>query len=244
MIPPAQSTKSGHSDPVVNKHTLASDGKSPDSAEYTPTDFMDRDGLGTPATRAGIIEKLIKAGYIERKKRQLIPTEKAIALMPILPDSIKSPAMTMAWEYKLKLIERSETPTHEFMTGIEALTRALVAADTAPKPETGQLFAKHPTGAVVGKCPRCGADVIETPKAFRCSNTGCTFTLWKDNRFFAAKKKKLDKKAAAALLSKGRVSFPDLWSEKKHKTYAADIVLDDKGGKYVNFTLEFKHKKP
>jgi DNA topoisomerase-3 len=205
-------------------------------------DDAERKGLGTPATRAGVIEKLIKSGFAERKKKLLVPTEKGRNLTAILPEEVKSPLLTAEWEQRLKLVERGEISGAEFMGGIAALTAGLVAAHTAPLPSFASLFASPPKGASVGKCPRCGADVTESGNGFFCSGRACKFALWKDNRFFAAKGKALDKKTAAALLAGGRVFFSDLKSEKTGKTYAAAILLEDDGVK-TNYKLDFENER-
>ena len=218
-------------------------------AEDMPED-AERKGLGTPATRAATIEKLVKSGFIERSKKNLIPLQKGINLIAILPDSVKSPLLTAEWEHKLKSVERGELTDSAFMDGIAAMTRKLVEDHAAPVEEYLALFAAAPgekgvtnRGAVVGVCSRCGGSVVEKPKGFFCSNRSCSFALWKDNRFFAAKKKKITKTIAAALLKEGRVFISDLYSEKTKKTYGATVVLDDDGGKYVNFKLEFNGRK-
>ncbi|MDR3278716.1 MAG: DNA topoisomerase III, partial [Oscillospiraceae bacterium] len=199
---------------------------------------MERLGLGTPATRAAVIEKIIKGGYVTRQKKQLVPTEKGSNLIAILPDEMKSPLLTAEWEQKLKLVERGELDGAEFTDGIAALVKGLVAAHSAPLSEFASLLAPPPKGETVGKCLRCGANVTETPKGFFCSNRACKFALWRDSRFWTAKGKILDKKTAAALLCDERVSFSDLKSERTGKTYAATVVLEDADGK-VNFKLEF-----
>jgi DNA topoisomerase-3 len=208
------------------------------SEEFDPD--TERKGLGTSATRAGVIEKLIKSGFVDRRKKLLVPTDKGINLIAILPAEIKTPLLTAEWEQKLLQVQRGELDAAEFMSGIAALTQGLVAAHTAPVPEFASLFASPPKGAVIGKCPRCGADVTESSKGFFCSSRACKFALWKDSRFWEAKGKKLDKETAAALLSEGRVFFSDLHSEKTGKTYAAAILLEDDGEK-TNFKLDFEH---
>ncbi|NLT13154.1 MAG: DNA topoisomerase 3 [Clostridiales bacterium] len=152
-------------------------------AEDMPDD-VERKGLGTPATRAGIIEKLIRTGFVERKKKLLVPTQKGINLIAILPEEIKSPLLTAEWEQKLKQVERAELADASFMDGIAALTEGFVAAHAAPFAEYASLFAAPPKGAVVGKCPRCGADVTESGKGFFCASRACRFALWKDARFW------------------------------------------------------------
>lgn len=208
--------------------------------EDMPED-AERKGLGTPATRAGIIEKLVRTGFVERNKKLLVPTDKGANLIAVLPDEIKSPLLTAEWEQKLKQVERGEITGALFMEGIAALVLGLVAAHTAPLPQYASLFAERPKGDVVGRCPRCGAEVTESAKGFFCSSRACKFALWRDSRFWQAKEKKLDKKIAAALLSEGRVFFSDLKSGRTGKTYAAAVVLEDDGGR-VNFKLDFENK--
>jgi DNA topoisomerase-3 len=202
----------------------------------------ERKGLGTPATRAGMIEKLVKSGSAERKKKLLIPTEKGINLIAILPEELKSPLLTAEWEHRLIQVQRGELSDETFMDGIAALVSGLVAAHAAPLPAFASLFAPPPQGAVAGKCPRCGADVIEAAKGFFCSSRACRFALWKDSRFWSAKGKKLDKKTANALLTEGRVFFSDLKSEKTGKTYAAAVLLEDDGQR-VNYKLDFTKER-
>ena len=205
----------------------------------------ERKGLGTPATRAATLEKLVAAGFVERKKKQLIPTEKGTSLITVLPDNIKSPLLTAEWESRLKQVERGEVSAEAFMEGIAGMSRALVRDHTAPEERFAGLFpdVKRKAGEAVGACPRCGGAVHEGKKGFFCENRDCSFALWKENRFFAGKKKTLTKTIAAALLKEGRTSVSGLYSEKTGKTYDAVVLLDDTGGKYVNFRLEFPAKK-
>lgn len=212
-------------------------------AQDMPED-AERKGLGTPATRAGILEKLVKTGFVERKgdkkTKYLLPTLKGVSLITVLPELIKSPALTAEWEENLKLVERGELPAADFMTGITTQTRELVRTYETVK-GAAVLFPSDREG--VGTCPRCGGQVVEGKKGFTCENRDCGFALWKDNRFFTAKKKELTKKMAAALLKDGRVALPSCYSEKTGKTYDAMAVLDDTGGKYINFELEFPADK-
>ena len=212
--------------------------------EDMPED-AERKGLGTPATRAATLEKLVSAGFVQRKKKQLIPTEKGTNLILVLPDNIKSPMLTAEWESMLKQVERGEVPAKDFMDGIADMSRALVKAHTAPEECFAGLFpdAKKNGREAVGTCPRCGGTVYEGKKGFFCDNRDCSFALWKDNKFFSGKKKSITKPVAAALLEEGRVSMSGLYSEKTGKTYDAVVLLDDTGGKYVNFKLEFPAKK-
>lgn len=205
----------------------------------------ERKGLGTPATRAATLEKLVSAGFVQRKKKQLIPTEKGTNLILVLPDNIKSPVLTAEWESMLKQVERGEVPAKDFMDGIADMSRALVKVHTAPEECFSGLFpdAKKNGHEAVGTCPRCGGTVYEGKKGFFCDNQSCSFALWKDNKFFSGKKKSITKSVAAALLKEGRVSMSGLYSEKTGKNYDAVVLLDDTGGKYVNFKLEFPAKK-
>lgn len=213
-------------------------------AEDMPED-AERKGLGTPATRAATLEKLVSAGFVQRKKKQLIPTEKGTNLIAVLPDNIKSPVLTAEWESMLKQVERGELPAESFMEGIADMSRALVKEHTAPEERFASLFpdAKGAAREAVGICPRCDAPVYEGKKGFFCENRDCSFALWKDNKFFSSKKKSITKSVAAALLKEGRVSMSGLYSEKTGKTYDAVVLLDDTGDKYVNFKLEFPARK-
>lgn len=202
-------------------------------------------GIGTPATRAATLEKLVSAGFVQREKKQLIPTEKGTNLITVLPDNIKSPMLTAEWESMLKQVERGELAADAFMEGIADMSRALVREHTAPEERFARLFpdAKGKAREAVGICPRCGASVYEGKKGFFCDNRDCSFALWKDNKFFSGKKKSITKSVAAALLKEGCVSMSGLYSEKTGKTYDATVLLDDTGEKYVNFRLEFPEKK-
>ena len=205
----------------------------------------ERKGLGTPATRAATLEKLVSAGFVQRKKKQLIPTEKGTNLILVLPDNIKSPMLTAEWESMLKQVERGEVSAEAFMEGIADMSRALVKNHTAPEERFAGLFpdAKGNGCEAVGTCPRCGGTVYEGKKGFFCDNRDCSFVLWKDNKFFSSKKKTITKSVAAALLKEGRISISGLYSEKTGRNYDAVVILDDTGGKYVNFKLEFPARK-
>ena len=206
---------------------------------------VERKGLGTPATRAATLEKLVATGFVERKKKQLLPTEKGVNLITVLPDNIKSPLLTAEWESRLKQVEYGELSADDFMEEIADMNRELVKIHTAPEESFISLFAAagRKDREIIGTCPRCGAFVYEGQKGFFCENRNCGFALWKDNRFFCSKKKSITKTVAAALLKEGRISMSGLYSEKTGRTYDAVVVLDDTGGKYVNFKLEFPQKK-
>ena len=212
-------------------------------AEETPGD-AERKGLGTPATRAGIIEKLVKTGQIERKKGKksciLLPTQKGVSLITVLPEELQSPLLTAEWEQKLKQIEKSELEPTLFLQEITEMVRGLVQSSHSV-PESSVLFAEETKS--IGVCPRCGSTVVERPKGFLCSNRDCRFALWRQNPFFASKKKELTAAIATTLLKEERVFVKGLYSPKTGKTYDAAIVLDDSGGQYVNFKLEFPQKR-
>lgn len=212
-------------------------------AEETPDD-AERKGLGTPATRAGIIEKLVKTGQIERKRGKkscvLLPTQKGVSLITVLPEELQSPLLTAEWEHKLKQIEKGELESTLFLQEITEMVQGLVQ-NSHPVPESSVLFAEETKS--IGICPRCGSMVVERPKGFLCSNRDCRFALWRQNPFFAAKKKELTAAIASSLLKEGRAFVEGLYSPKTGKTYDATIVLDDSGGQYVNFKLEFPQKR-
>lgn len=200
-------------------------------------DNTEKKGLGTPATRAGIIEKLVKSGFIERKGKSLVPTKDGNNLVCVLPEQITSPSMTAEWENTLMQIERGNADADKFLAGIVDMTATLVKAypflsdAEASRFETGKES--------VGKCPRCGSPVYVGKGNFYCSNKECSFCLWEDNKFFASKKKKLTKKIATELLDKGWCRVKGLYTPKKPQLYDAIIRLDDTGGKYVSFKMEF-----
>lgn len=208
----------------------------------------ERKGLGTPATRAGILEKLIKVGFLERKKvkkaTHLMPTHAGVALITVLPEQIQSPSMTAEWEHQLKEIERGVVEPETFLDGITAMLKDLIKHYEVVK-DASVLFPSDKES--LGKCPRCGGSVVELKKGFVCENRDCGFAIWKESRFFAAKKKKPTAAFVTELLASGRAKLTGCYSEKSGKTYDSVVVLEDDGGKYVNFKLEFegggkKHK--
>ena len=213
-------------------------------AKDMPED-AERKGLGTPATRAGILEKLVSAGFVERKKSkktvQLMPTHAAVSLITVLPEQLQSPLLTAEWEYKLKEIERGDLEPDAFMKGICVMLKELVSGYQAIK--GAEVLFPSDRGAI-GKCPRCGGNVTESKQGFFCANCECQFALWKNSKFFSAKKKQLTKSVASELLSTGRARLTGCYSEKTGKTYDATVVLDDTGDKYVGFKLEFDAAGP
>lgn len=211
-------------------------------SEDAPED-AERKGLGTPATRAGILEKLVKTGYVERKKAKsavhLLPTHKAIALITVVPEAIQSPKLTAEWESRLKEIERGLLAPEDFMAEITHMVRELV--DTYEMAQDGQVLFDQPKEAI-GVCPRCGGQVLDTPKAFSCETKDCGFVLWKNSRFFTAKRKQLTKQVAAALLKEGRVKLKGCYSEKHGTTYDTTVVLEDDGNQ-VRYKMLFGSEK-
>lgn len=212
--------------------------------ELDMPDDAERKGLGTPATRAAVIENLVKSGLIERKDKNLLPTDKGVNLIKILPESIKSPLLTSEWENHLKRIEHGDMSDYDFMIAIDKFVEGIVKTYSTATLENMALFpTDNKQGDVVGKCPRCGSDVTESRKGFFCMNRVCKFALFKDNKFFTSKKKSLTKDIAKTLLDKGSVYITGLMSEKNGKPYNATILLDDKGEGYVNFRMEFENTK-
>ena len=205
------------------------------------TDEAERKGLGTPATRAGIIEKLVQTGFVCRKGKSLIPTRDGISLASILPETLSSPLLTAEWENRLSEIAKGNYSDAEFMTGIENLVTELIQTYSFISEDKKDIF--NAPREVIGTCPRCGADVYESKNNFCCSNKDCGFVMWKNDRFFTGKKKELTKKIASDLLNKGKSKVKGLYSEKTGNTYDATIILADTGGKYVNYRLEFDKPK-
>ena len=204
-------------------------------------DEAERKGLGTPATRAAIIEKLVAAGFVERKGKNLIPTKAGINLVTVLPEPLTSPMLTAEWEQKLTEVAKGSANPAGFLDGIQDMVRELVQTYSHISEEGQKLFA--PEKEVIGTCPRCGRPVYEGKKNFSCSDRSCGFVLWKNDRFWTSRRKELTKKMAADLLKKGRTNVKGMWSEKKGAAYDAAVILDDTGGKYINFKLEFPKRK-
>ena len=209
-------------------------------AEDIPDD-AERKGLGTPATRAAVIEKLVAAGFVERKGKSLIPTKAGINLVTVLPEPLTSPMLTAEWEQRLTAIAKGEADPGGFLDGIRDMVCDLVKTYSQISEDGQKLFA--PEKEVIGLCPRCGKPVYEGKKNFSCSDRACGFVLWKNGRFWTSRKKELTKKMAADLLKKGRTNVKGMWSEKKGSAYDAAVILDDTGGKYINFNLEFPKRK-
>ena len=201
-------------------------------------DDTEKKGLGTPATRAGIIEKLVNGGFVERKGKSLVPTKDGNNLVCVLPEQITSPTMTAEWENTLMQIERGNADADKFLSGIVGMTSELVKAYPFLSEAEANRF---DTGREsIGNCPRCGSPVYVGKGNYYCSNKECSFCMWEDNKFFTSKKKKLTKKIAAELLDKGWCRVTGLYTPKRPQLYDAVIRLDDTGGKYVSFKMEFE----
>lgn len=202
-------------------------------------DDAERKGIGTPATRAGILEKLVSTGFAKREKTSLIPAGCGNSLVAVLPEELQSPLLTAEWELELKAVEKGEMSPEQFMSGISEMIAEIVKTY---EPVKGSEVLFPSDRDVIGKCPRCGGNVSESKLGFFCEHSDCRFGLWKDNRFFSSKRVALNKKVAAALLADGKVHMDKLYSEKTGKEYAADVVLVDTG-EAVRFKLEFTDNK-
>ena len=199
---------------------------------------VERQGIGTPATRAATIEKLVQKGFLERKGNKktkvLLPTDKGKALITVMPEEIQSPEMTADWETKLLQIERGEMEPSEFMTEIKEMISSLVTTTEAAKGANALMKNK-----IIGVCPNCGANVVEREKGWFCENRECRFVLWKDNAFFKRLGKRLDAHAADKLLRDGRVRLKGCKSAKG-KTYNATVLLSCEADGRSKFSLEFE----
>ena len=207
-------------------------------AKEAPSD-AERRGLGTPATRASTIEKLVNSGFAERVKGKLVPTDTGASLVTVLPEALRSPLLTAEWESRLKQIERGELDADAFIADIEHMVSGLVS-DYTPVAEASVLF---PTGReVVGKCPRCGGVVSEAKNGYFCEGLDCKFGLWRDNKFLAAKRISLTRALASEMLDKGRVHLDEIYSQRMDKYYPGDLILHDDGER-ATYYLSFKGGK-
>ena len=200
------------------------------------TEDAERKGLGTPATRAAVIEKLVKSGFVERKGKQLVATKNSNNLVCVLPDSLTSPKLTAEWENTLTLIAKGKSDPDSFMQGIEDMARELVKTYPFLSGKDTELFKEEKPE--IGKCPRCGSPVYEGRKNYYCSKRECSFAMWKNDRFFEERKTAFSPKIAAALLKSGKAKVKGLYSPKTGKTYDGTVLLADTGGKYVNYRIE------
>ena len=208
-------------------------------AEDMPED-AERQGLGTPATRASILEKLVQMGVIERRGKQLLPTKDGHNLACVLPNVLTSPKLTAEWETKLTAIAKGEADPDGFMADIEEMTRGLIVGYSQISEDAQKLFQDE--RVAIGKCPRCGESVYEGKKNYSCGNRACQFVMWKNDRFFEERGKAFTPKIAAALLKDGTAKVKGLRSIKTGKTYDGTVLLADTGGKYVNYRIERRDK--
>lgn len=205
-------------------------------------DEAERKGLGTPATRAGIIEKLVRIGFLERKgdkkTKYLIPTHKGTALVTVMPEQIQSPSMTADWEEKLLLIEKGEYESGDFMNEIQSFISGLVQNYEVIK-ESEVLMSKESNS--IGKCPICGKPVVEKAKGFFCSDRSCKFALWKNNRYFESIGKTLNSATAQKLLTSGKVKLKNCKSARTGSTFDATVCLSVSDDGKTQFRMEFEH---
>lgn len=214
--------------PHYTEDTLLSAMENAGAAE-APKD-AERKGLGTPATRANMIEKLVSVGYIERKQGKkgavLVPAKIGKSLITVVPEHIQSPLLTAEWEHRLKLIENGDLDADLFLSGIADMVTD-ICKNYVISPDADKLF---PSGReVIGTCPRCGGNVTESQLGFFCENAKCRFGLWRDNRYLDSKHILLDKEIASELLKSGRCRIPKVYSEKNDSYYAASLIMTDNG---------------
>lgn len=227
--------KQGFTSPpkVYTEDTLLSAMETAGNKEFEKD--TEKKGLGTPATRAAILEKLVSSGYVQRKGKQMIPTEDGVAAIRNIPDYLKSASMTAEWENDLLRMERGEIKPHDFMQSIHGLLDKMLA-DLRQIPTVAA--APYHNKVSVGNCPVCGNPVHESKLSFCCADRSCKFALWKESRYLANMRKTLDKKMAVDLLKKGRTHVKDFYSVKKDKTFAADLVMRVEEGR-AQYSLEF-----
>ena len=200
----------------------------------------EKKGLGTPATRASIIEKLVASGYAQRKGKQILPSAEGLELVKVMPEYLKSAAMTAEWENQLLMMEKGQITDAQFMGEITSLVgKILEVCRDIPEEERKRFQTER---EVIGKCPVCGSDIFEGKQNFYCSNRQCDFALWKENRFLGSMEKNLDKKMARELLDKACTHVKGLYSKKKDMKFDADLLLTLEDGK-PRFHLEFPKKK-
>ena len=200
----------------------------------------EKKGLGTPATRASIIEKLVSSGYAQRKGKQILPSIEGKELVKVMPEYLKSAVMTAEWENQLLMMEKGQITDTQFMGEITSLVRKILEVCREIPEEERRRF--QTAREVIGKCPVCGCDVFEGKQNFYCSNRQCDFALWKENRFLGSMGKNLDKKMARELLDKACTHVKGLYSKKKDMKFDADLLLTLEDGK-PRFHLEFPKKK-
>ena len=223
-------------DTLLSAMEKAGSGEIPEEAE--------RQGIGTPATRAGIIEKLVQKGFIERtgnkKNKLLLATDKGKSLVSVVPDQIRSASLTADWEQKLLQVEKKDYGSDRFMQEIRGMVTDLVRDNQ--NPQNQDLFRKKETKAI-GKCPVCGSDVVEKRKGWFCSNPDCRFGLWADNRFFASIGKSMTADLAEKLLTGKPVRLKKCRSRKTGNTFDADVTMQAGADGKPSFSLQFEKGK-
>ena len=213
-------------------------------------------GLGTPATRAGIIEKLKQVKYIEIKGKNITPTQKGRNLINIVPEKLKKPELTAEWEERLENIRNEKETANNFIEGIKkylitTINDIIKNSSQYKIPSTGSGYRNTGSGNAngkeeIGKCPKCGMPVYENSKAFSCSgykNTPkCDFAIWKNNKWFAAIGKKITKNIVKNLLAKGECFVKGLKKKNGSGVYDAFIVMDATHNKWVSFGFKQRNE--
>ena len=220
---------------IAEKPSVAKSIASALGASSRADGFYEGSGLLVSWCVGHLVSPMDAGGYDERFKKWRYDD------LPILPEPLTSPMLTAEWEQKLTEIAKGGADPDIFMDGIRTMVQEIVSTYSCISEDGKKLFA--PEKEVIGTCPRCGQPIYEGKKNFACSDRSCGFVLWKNDRFWTSRKKELTKKMATDLLKKGRTNVKGMWSEKKQATYDAAVILDDTGGKYINFKLEFPKRK-
>ena len=212
-------------------------------ADDAPED-TERKWLGTPATRADILEKLISTGFVTRKgdkrTKHLIPTPKGMALITILPEQLQSPLLTAEWEQRLKRIERGEESADAFLQDIRTMLTELKAT---AKPVKGAETLFPSQKESIGACPHCGRPVTESDKGFFCTNHGCRFAIWKDNKFLTGQQIAVNRQLVLPLLKDSQVKLHNLRSKRTGKPFSANLLLVCQDDGSPRFRFEFERKR-
>ena len=203
----------------------------------------EKKGLGTPATRASIIEKLVSAGYAARKGKQITASDDAVNMIEILPDAVTSPTLTAEWENRLLQMEKGLIGEREFMDSITELVKNLIADYADVGEDARRIFSEGDKADSIGICPRCGNAVEERKLSYCCMAKGCDFALWKDNKFMQSIGLNFTKKVAEALVSGGGYIAKNLISKKTGNRYSAKITLIENGGKYPAYHMELLQER-
>ncbi len=211
---------------AYTEDTLLSAMETAGNTDYDENYDVEKKGLGTPATRADIIEHLVKHKYIVREKKKITATEKGVNFISVLPEEIKSAKLTADWETTLQNIEKGVASPDSFMSEIEDFTREMV--EKYSEKSENSPFAKEKE--ILGKCPRCGKNIYEGKMSYYCESgkDGCGFTVWKKVKYPDTT---VSPEQLKALLNKGMARFEAV--SKEGKNYTADFTLEDTG-KYIN----------